>query len=163
MLSGVDACVERVEDLIVARKERVAINRLVATVNRRIELRSRDDETVMNFRDDVLNFDPQIPRGRVWLDCLFNRHDVLARNEERHCFARNSQREIALGVALRGLFACRRARGDACSGDGFVLAGDERAGERTRFSRLSQCLGAGQYYKYKYKRKPFLHEPLSWS
>src|SRR5215468_11761973 len=125
VLSRVDARVERVEDLVVARKERVAVNGFIATVNRRVELRCRDDEAVVDFRDDELDLDPQIPGRRAGRDRLFNCHEVLAGDQERHGFPRNGQSEIAFGVALCGLFACRRSGGYDCSSDGLVFAGDD--------------------------------------
>jgi hypothetical protein len=48
VLPGVDAGVERLEELIVARKETVFVERVVAAVNARFERRILDDNTFMD-------------------------------------------------------------------------------------------------------------------
>jgi hypothetical protein len=59
--------------------------------------------------------------GRAQIENIeIRRNEILARDDERHSLARNGRSEIAFGVALRSLFARRRARRNNRPGDSMV-------------------------------------------
>src|SRR5262249_26369116 len=109
VLPGVDARVERVEDLIVTGKERVLIDRIVAPIDTRVEGRSLDHHAVMDRRNAVLDLDPEVFSilGRVDGPFLGNDVPAFDPQSKRAGGRRDSKNAVRITDGL--LFACRRA------------------------------------------------------
>src|SRR5208337_542515 len=59
VLAGVDAAVERFEELVVAQKQRVLVDGVIPAVNRGVRGRGGDHDALPELGNDFANFDDQ--------------------------------------------------------------------------------------------------------
>jgi hypothetical protein len=105
VLARVYARVERVKNLIVARKQSVRINGFIASVDYWVERRGDYHHALVNRGDDVLDFDFEIFRALARCDCALACDYVFAFDPQKRRFIWHGNRKSPFRVAGGRLFS----------------------------------------------------------